>query len=355
MVILHIASIPENPYSGVYNVVPIHVLEQSKIEQAALINIANNIIEKLDCQIKYNQDFSFESLPKPFDNPDIIVFHEVYKPEYINIYKKALKKGIPYVIVPHGCLTNGAQKIKALKKHVGNLLLFNRFIKHAKIIQCLSQREYDETDFGVKKCVCSNGIYIPEKRKAIFSKEGMKLLYIGRIDVFHKGLDILLDSVNMISGFMRDNGCTLEIRGPRSKDFGLVDEKIKTYGIEDVVLLGSQIVGMEKEKKLLDADVFIQTSRFEGMPMGILEALSYGLPCIVTEGTGLGKLIEEKHAGWSTQFDKNNIVNTIKKAFEEKKVFNIYSNNAVGLARDFSWDKICAESIVLYEKVINEE
>ena len=48
----------------------------------------------------------------------------------------------------------------------------------------------------------------------------------------------------------------------------------------EVVKLNREIDEEEKRQILLDTDVFIQTSRFEGMPMGILEALSYGLPCL---------------------------------------------------------------------------
>lgn len=43
---------------------------------------------------------------------------------------------------------------------------------------------------------------------------------------------------------------------------------------------------------LLQTDLFIQTSRHEGMPMGLLEALSIGVPCLVTVGTSLGHIIK---------------------------------------------------------------
>ena len=68
--------------------------------------------------------------------------------------------------------------------------------------------------------------------------------------------------------------------------------------MEDLVELHEAIDGSEKEAELLSADVFIQTSRSEGMSMGILEALSYGVPCLVTRGTNLGEIIEQYDAGW---------------------------------------------------------
>ena len=49
----------------------------------------------------------------------------------------------------------------------------------------------------------------------------------------------------------------------------------------------ARFLGKSKEQVLLDADVFIQTSRTEGLPTAVLEAMSYKIPVLITKGTGL--------------------------------------------------------------------
>ena len=62
-----------------------------------------------------------------------------------------------------------------------------------------------------------------------------------------------------------------------------VEGLINDSDVGDIIKLHHEVTGEVKEKLLLDSDIFIQTSRFEGMPLGIIEALSYGIPCLITE------------------------------------------------------------------------
>ena len=93
-------------------------------------------------------------------------------------------------------------------------MFFNRFTDKALGIQCLSQREYDVTNFGRKKIIATNGVSIPELRKTSFRKTGLELVFVGRLDAYHKGLDILLEAVRNIKDKMKETGATLDIYGP---------------------------------------------------------------------------------------------------------------------------------------------
>ena len=193
--------------------------------------------------------------------------------------------------------------------------------------ECLSQREYDVTNFGRKKIIATNGVSIPELRKTSFRKTGLKLIFIGRLDAYHKGLDILLEAVRNIKDKMKETGATLDIYGPDyAGRYAHIESLIAENNVGDVVTLHPAVSGKEKEQILLDSDVFVQTSRFEGMPLGILEALSYGLPCLVSEGNGFFSQL--------CAYDKNN-----NRIF--KYSFSEYYINAVAINSDGSGCVAC--------------
>ena len=112
---------------------------------------------------------------------------------------------------------------------------------------------------------------IPNAQKEVFGEDNVKFLYIGRLDAYHKGLDLLIEACRIKAEFMREHNCTLEIYGPDLNGRAAhLEELIREADVADFVKLFGPISGEEKEKKLLEGDVFIQTSRFEGMPLGIV-------------------------------------------------------------------------------------
>ena len=356
MVILHIASITGSPYNGVCVAAPQHVIHQGTYARTALLNINNIQIPGVPRQLSYSRPFRIEILEKPFDRPDLVVFHECYRPAYLEIGRHLHRRAIPYIILPHGELRREAQQRKWLKKKTANLLLFNRFIRQAAAIQCLSEAELRATKFGKRKFVGTNGIRIPSARKTDFSEQGVRFIYIGRYEWHAKGLDLLFDAIQAKADFLKQNQCTFTLYGPNlGTRFETVNAMVRERGLESLVSTNLEIDGEQKKEALLLSDIFFQTSRYEGMPMGILEALSYGIPCLVTAGSTLGDVIRNGKAGWAADTTAAGIAECLERAVRDRTAWREYGENARNLVRRYAWDKVSADTLEYYSRLLCQE
>ena len=356
MVIVHIASIKNDDCSGVPVAVPQHIIAQQKIETVGFINLNNYKVDNIKNQLYINKPEDILHLDTPFDKIDLFIIHEVYRIDYIKIYKILKSNNIPYVIIPHGTLTHEAQKKKHLKKRLGNFFLFSSFIKNAVAIQYLSEKEKNESMYGKNKIIGSNGVFIPSIKKEYVEREKIKIVYIGNLALQIKGLDLMLDAIKRIEKIIRDNSVSIYLYGPNYKTRHEDIRKIlSSYNIEDIVLLNDKITGVDKKNVLLDSDLFIQTSRSEGMSMGILEALSYGIPCILTEGTNMAKTVDEYDAGWGCENTVDSIAKAILDAINERERWIQKSENAYMLVKNsYSWSHIANQTILEYRKILKQ-
>ncbi len=356
MVILHIACVDDNPVSGVDTVVPQHVVAQAKYADTALWNLKGVQIASLDKTLTGD---SLGSLPEPYSKPDIAVFHEVYKPKYIPISKELRRLGIPYVVVPHSSLNRAAQKKSRIKKLPANLLMFRPFCDNAAGIQCLSETEKRESVFGRDLFVATNGFYPPEHTKQSFGESSTRFVFIGRLEPYIKGLDIMIKAFAREKVFLEKNNCRLDIYGPFNHRGERFDDRIRALidaeNAQELIRLHDSVSGDDKRSVLLESDVFVQTSRSDGMPMGVLEALATGLPCVVTQGTTLADAVESFKAGRGVKTDADAVADALKKIVAERSDMKKLSENALRLSREFEWDKVALTAVRQYRKYVNTE
>ena len=88
------------------------------------------------------------------------------------------------------------------------------------------------------------------------------------------------------------------------------------------------------------------------MPMGIIEAMGFGLPCIVTEGTNFSNFISENDCGFACSYETDDIFNKIKRIINDIDKRNKMSLNAeMFVKRQYDMNKIINNLLNEYKKL----
>ncbi|WP_345242026.1 glycosyltransferase [Pontibacillus salipaludis] len=359
MNILYISSLPESKSGGPRYSVPNQIAFQSKYDHVYWVNLNKHGIKNSYIVSHDYEDpklFKIEDLAPPFNNPDLVIFQEVYNLAYCKISYILRKKNIPYIITPRGSLTQSAQKQKGLKKRLGNILLFNKFIKSASAIQYLTKMEYESSgsNWNDNHHIIPNGTDTRVETKDWKGSGSLKGIFIGRMMMNHKGIDLLIQACIQLRDKLIKEDCNILLYGPdRNGAKEIIEKQIKQNSLEDIIELRPEIHGKEKEQALLESDFFILTSRFEGHPMGLIEALSYGLPCIVTTGSNMAGEVLEANAGWTAETNEQSVVKAFERLLNEKDQFSLKSENARNLSKRYDWDVLARSAKEEYESLIN--
>ncbi len=356
MTVLHICSVENKKFFGSTIAVLNHVNEQAKLgsDRILVCHVKGTEMEWDDAV----EVVSLESLRNDNLQVDLVVFHEIYYMPYFSLAKYFRKRGIPYVVVPHGGLTHGAQGQRRIPKQIVNILWAKEFIRNAKAIQFLSEMERDSAvKWNSETIISSNGVHIPTKSKVYCDEDNkaLRLIYIGRINLFYKGLDLLCQACAKIKNELRQKQVMIDLHGPQEgEDFEELVRLITDNQIEDIVRVKSPVFHEEKEATMLAADAFIQPSRSEGQPMGILDAMASGLPVIVTPGTTFAEEVSTHDCGWTTKSEVDAIAETLLQVYAEKDKLGLKSKNARAyMERQYAWGIVAERTLELYRNLIS--
>ncbi|WP_210772181.1 glycosyltransferase family 4 protein [Pseudodesulfovibrio sp. zrk46] len=120
---------------------------------------------------------------------------------------------------------------------------------------------------------------------------GHSIVAAGRLDA-QKGFDLLLEAFQRVSSFEPE--WTLKIFG-EGHARGELEEMVESYGLQERVSLPGHTTELDKE--MAQAGIFVLSSRFEGFPNVLAEAMASGVPVVATRCHGAELLIEEDRNG----------------------------------------------------------
>jgi len=306
-----------------------------------------------------------DHIQKEFGTPTIINFHGVYDIFSVKIAKAMLQIGWKYFITPHGGLRPIAQNRDKIKKLFANPSFFNEFLIGAEFIHALTHEEmidirnYNSRIKDVR--LCQSGLpstfgklYLSENNSQ--NKDDKLIIgFIGSLYTKIKGIDLLLRAI--IQYQKLDNGKLIkfEFVGPihKRKDRLIIEKFTKKMKYPEMIEFKGAKFGKDKWDILQNFDILILTSRTEGMPIVVLEAMAYGKAIIVSEGTNMGKFIKNANCGWVVDGSFTSIYKTLISISKvDKTVLKKYGKNA---RRYFIENFLMNNSVNHYHKMINNQ
>lgn len=176
------------------------------------------------------------------------------------------------------------------------------------------------------------------------------LLYFGRLDVFHKGLDVLLEAIAILA--RERPGIELRIAG-RGNGAERVRELTRYLGIErNVKLLGAVSDG-ERNALFSGAAVQLMPSRFEGFGLAAAEAMAAGIPLIASSAGSLPEVVDAPRGGVLVpQGDPEALAVATARLLDDPAACEGLSVSARESARRFHWDAVADAHLAFIENIV---
>lgn len=165
-------------------------------------------------------------------------------------------------------------------------------VENSDCVIALSQywKEYFDMTFRCKRVeVVPNVIEPPVRIGEKPDDDICRFLFLGLV-CKNKGVWDILDT-------MRQNKASFEGRVQiiigGNGETELLQQRIRDYGLDSIVKFAGWVAGDKKARLLTTADAFVLPSYIEGVPISLLEAMSYGLPVVTTGVGGIPNIVKD--------------------------------------------------------------
>ena len=289
----------------------------------------------------------FASIKALFSNYDIVHYHAEGPCAMMWIIKWFSKKRIIATI--HGLDWQRAKWGGFATKYIkfGEKMA----VKYADEIIVLSKnvKKYFKDTYNRDTVFIPNGVNKPKiiktdiiKKKYNFSK-GSYILFLGRI-VPEKGIDYLIKAYKKLNTNKK-----LVIAGGSSDTNEYYNElKSKCKNNKNIIFTGF-IQGKELEELYSNAYIYCLPSDLEGMPLSLLESMSYVNCCLTSDIEECSEVIKDK----GVTFEKSNIKDLKEKLqylCDNKNIVEEYKKHSQKYILDkYNWDNVVKETLKLYK------
>jgi glycosyltransferase involved in cell wall biosynthesis len=287
--------------------------------------------------------------------PDIVHMHSVFIPQQAIFCRVLKSRSIPFVITPNGGLSPYILARSRWKK-----VPYSRFIERPRFhmatgISVVTSRETEEVLSFVPgferpvRCI-PNAVELGPLEGYDWCPPTLpKVTYLGRFDIVHKGLDLMLELAR------RSPHIEFHLYGPDDQASRTVSGELAKSSPSNVSF-HSPVYGAEKAKVLANSTMYIQMSRWEAFGISIAEAMYLGLPCAVASSAHISSLLDEQGLGLVLPPDLAAATEALRNAISDPAQLEIWSSKAKQFAHsNFHPRAVALEFVAFYHECISHQ
>lgn len=291
---------------------------------------------------------------KGFDFSTFVKLYQLMKkerPEVVHTHIYAARYALPVAAfcgIPKKIHTvhNIAQQEQAKAGKIVNKFMF----KHCGVIPVALSEEVKKTVEEVYELpseqipVIFNGVDLSNcKVKEDYTKKSeFKIVHIGRfMDV--KNHAMILKTFAMFSKRHADAKLQLIGDGELRKDMVQLAQEL---GVENFV----EFVGLQSNVYpwLHDADIFVLPSKFEGMPMTLIEAMGTGLPIIASAVGGVPDMLTDGESAILIKPESEQLLASLEMLYYDESIRRVLGQKALQRSLAFSSETMAQRYIEIY-------
>jgi glycosyltransferase involved in cell wall biosynthesis len=270
---------------------------------------------------------------------------------------------VPYTMRTMGQLAPWALAQKRLKKQLYTNLVERRNLNQAAAIHCTSIAEAEDvSNCGIKapKLVIPLGVNFPQslpdakpklRHRYHISDQTPIVLFLSRLH-YKKRPDLLIQALSQLAA--QEKEFHLMIAGSGEPGYlAYLRSLVGSLGMNDKVTFTGFVMGQDKELLLQGSDLFVLPSYSENFGIAIAEAMSAGLPVIITPGVQIAPEIAEAKAGLVIEGNLNTLQNAIAQLLDSPSLRQQLGENGKRLVRQrYCWDSIAHQLVATYQAII---
>ena len=271
------------------------------------------------------------------NSADLIHFHSVWLMPAVYASRAARRHSIPFVVSPHGTLSQWAFASGSRFKPMLWKFLQRPALESAACFHATAESEYQDIrrhGFRQPIAVIPNGIDLPTPCRML-NPNVKTLLFLSRIHPI-KGISDLLHAWSVVQG--RFPNWRLQITGPDHRSYLQKMRALSAQLKLDRTEFTGEHIGVAKDDALARADLFVLPTHSENFGICVAEALAAAVPTIVSKGAPWDQ-IENKRAGWWPDIGIEPLVECLTNALScsAEDLQAMGERGRIWMAEDFSW------------------
>jgi phosphatidylinositol alpha-mannosyltransferase len=176
---------------------------------------------------------------------------------------------------------------------------------------------------------------------------GEYALFLGRLDIEHKGLDLLINAWQKICGPAK---IPLVIAGEGPARVEL-EARISRENLGGLIRLIGRVEGTAKQDVLKHCRLFVMPSRYETFGIAALEAMAAGKPVVCFDIDHLNELAAPPWAENIAKFDSEALGHAVARLWLNPDRCQAMGEQARRRANDYRWDEIARQQEDFYLEI----